>query len=306
MITSYSGTSKIWTAQGTVLSGGVNDEANNYQEPTVIYEGGSFKMWLKHGWATPQLYYYTSADGISWTPYGSNPLLSGAATEQPFVFKDGSTYYLFMHASLTGDYKRYSSSDGITWSLDSASVLALGTSGAWDDYQLGNLFVWKEGASDWRMIYEARNDAAGVWKIGYATSSDGLSWSKSGSNPVIDETGSVGGPFIYKHADGTYWLWGQRSVSGVLPTDLARYKSTNLTSWTRDPAHLVLTRATSDEGNAVTVGQIADPHLVEVNGQVYMFFGGNADGSQASGHGHIKLNIARLPLAQLVLTYEGY
>lgn len=305
MILSHGGTSKIWVTQGTVLSGGANDEDNNYQEASVLYESSTFKMWLKHGWATPQLYYYTSSDGISWTAYGSNPLLAGAAVEQPFVFKDGSTYYLYTHASLAGDYKRYSSSDGISWNLDSASVLSLGTAGAWDDSQLGNMFVWLEGANDWRMIYEARR-SGGAWKLGYATSSDGLTWSKSGSNPVLSETGSIGGPFVYKDSSGTYWMWAHRSVSSTLPTDLSRYKSTNLTSWTRNPVDNTLTRFTSDDGNTSTNGQIADPHLLEVNGQTYMYFEGNADGSQVSGHAHIKLVISRLPISQLVNTPEGY
>ena len=189
--------------------------------------------------------------------------------------------------------------------MDAENVITLGTDGAWDNFQLGNLFVWKESANDWRMIYEARQ-SGGSWKLGYATSSDGLSWSKSGSNPVITETGSVGGPFVYKNGTNDYWMWTHRSISGILPTDLVRYKSSNLTSWTRNPTDLTLTRYYSDEGNTSSVGQIADIHMVEINGLVYAWFIGNADGSQASGHAHIKLAIARVPMSQLINTSEGY
>lgn len=300
-------TSKIWTPQGTVLSGGVDDENNNYNEPNVIYEGGVFKMWVHHGWNTSQLYYYTSNDGILWTPYGSNPLLSGAACVCPFVFKSGATYYLFFTPALNQSMQRWSSTDGTTWTQDSSAVLSLGSSGTWDDYQFGNMFVWKEGATDWRMLYEARGGEE-AWKLGYATSSDGLSWTKSVSNPVISETGSIGGPFLYKSLGGTYYLWCQNSLVVTTPTDIDRYKSSNLTSWTKDPiGNNTLGRRGSDEGaDNTNNGQVADICMLEIGGQTYAWFVANPNGNAVTGHAHIKLTISRLPMEQLILTNEGY
>jgi hypothetical protein len=304
-----SGTSKIWSSPVTAVSGHPTNDESTLSEPNVIYEAGAqvlsgtvYKMWVRGGWDTPHLNYYESTDGVSWTAYGSNPLLTNVVL--PFVFKDGSTYYLYYAPTVNTQYDMRTSSDGITWSAATTSILAIGSAGAWDDSVFGNLFVWKESANDWRMIYEAKR-AGGAWHLGYATSSDGTSWSKSGSNPVLNETGSNGGPFIYKDAAGTYWMWTQRAISGELPTDIARYSSTNLTSWTRNPYNYVLTR-TSIGGNGSDNGQFADITMLTVGDQTYAWFGATTDGTASSGNMSIALAIARLPLAQLVNTSEGY
>lgn len=306
-------TSQIWTNRGTVISGSGTDNQNNLCEPSVVHEGNAqilsgtvFKMWLRRDWATPVIDYYESLDGItSWTPYASNPVLSGVW--QPFVFSYGGTLYMYAHAAAAGSpWQRHSSSNGIAWTQDSANVMAVGGAGAWDDYDFGNNFVWAESSTDWRMLYEAHR-SGGVWKLGYATSSDaGLTWSKSGSNPVIAETGSVGGPWLYKDATGNYWVWLHHSASGFVPTDIERYTSSNLTSWTKNPVTNTLARAYSDEGNGGTIGQIADFTAVEVGTQTYAWFAASPNGTANTGHFHIKLAIARLPLSQLINTNEGY
>lgn len=298
-----------WARQGAVLTAGVGDNSN-VLEPSVIREAGAqilsgtvYKMWYTSGWGTVQINYAESSDGITWTKYSSNPVLADHCRSS--VFKVSSTYYMYTANTTDTQIDLYTSSDGLAWTLDTSSTLAPGTAGAWDDGNVANTFVWKEGASDWRMLYEGKR-SSGAWRIGYATSSDGKSWSKSGSNPVITETGSLGGPFVYKAADSTYWLWVHRTVSSTLPTDLARYKSTNLTAWTRDPADRnTLLRLTADEGVNTAIGQVADPFLLEVNGQVYMWYDGSADGTQASGALRIKLAIAPMPIERLITTLEG-
>lgn len=308
----FIGTSKIWTSQGVAISAGVGDESNA-NECSVIYEAGAqiltgtvYKMWWRGGWSTvSQLNYAESSDGLSWTQYGSNPVL--ADVMYPHVFKDGSTYYLYaVPKATTGQINLWTSSDGISWTLDTEAVLSKGAGGQWDDGSvIGNNFVWKESANDWRMMYEAHT-GSGAWKIGYATSSDGRSWSKSGSNPVVSETGSVGGPFVYKNGANDYWMWVQSSASGFLPTDLSRYTSANLTSWTRTPPGLVLTRYGTDEGATTQVGQIADIVMLTVGGETWAWMAANTDGSQASGHSAIKFLKARVPMSQLIYTNEGY
>lgn len=298
-----------WARQGAVLTAGAGDGSNVY-EPSVIREAGAqilsgtvFKMWYGAGWGTLQVNYAESTDGISWTPYASNPVLAGHARN--CVIKVSTTYYMYTANSADTQIDLYSSTDGLSWSSVAASVIAPGTAGAWDDTHVANSFVWKESANDWRMLYDG-NHTTGAYHIGYATSSDGQSWSKSGSNPVLSEAGTTGGPFVYKAADGTYWMWLQRSVPTFLPTDLARYKSSNLTTWTRNPSDRnTLLRLTADEGINTAVGQVADPFLMEYNGLTYMWYSGSADGSQASGALRIKLAIAPMPLERLITTLEG-
>lgn len=298
-----------WGRQGAVLTAGVGDNSN-VLEATILYEanaqilGGTvFKIWYTGGWGNLDINYAESSDGITWTKYGSNPVLADHA--RSCILKDGSTYYLYAAKEDDSQIDLYTSADGLSWSLDTAAVIAPGAGGAWDNYSIANCFVWKEGASDWRILYEARQNA-GAFHIGYATSSNGKSWSKSGSNPVVNETGSTGGPFVHKADDGTYWLWVHHAPTGFLPTDIERYKSTNLTSWTKNPADRnTLIRLSADEGVNTTIGQVGDPMLIEVGNQVYLFYSASADGTQASGAFRIKLAIAPMTFEKLVNTLEG-
>lgn len=298
-----------WGRQGAVLTAGVGDNSN-VLEPTILYEanaqilaGTVFKMWYTGGWGNLDINYAESSDGAAWTKYDSNPVLADHA--RSCILKVSATYYLYAAKEDDSQIDLYTSADGLSWSLDTAAVIPLGGAGAWDDTHVANCHVWKEGASDWRMLYEA-NHSTGAYHIGYATSSDGQSWSKSGSNPVINETGSTGGPFVYKASDGAYWLWVHHSSTGFLPTNLERYKSTNLTSWTKNPADRnTLIRLSADEGVNTTVGQVADPMLIEVGNQVYLFYSASTDGTQAAGALRIKLAIAPMTFEKLIRTLEG-
>lgn len=303
-----------WHRDGTVLSGVAPDETNNVYEPIALYEGSPqiiagpnvFKLWYSSGVAAPGIHYAESADGQTWTKYGSNPVLNSRM--RPALLKDGATYYLFVSNGDT-QIDLYSSNDGLAWTLVSASVLALGSAGAWDATHLANSFVWKEGIGDYRMLYEANGVGVngGNWAIGYATSANLTAWTKSGSNPVITEAlRSVGGPFVYKANSGTYWAWVHHAASGSLPTDIERFRSSNLTAWTKDPASRnALSRITSDEGAGTSVGQTADPTLLELSGQTYLYYSATPDGSQASGHLHIKRATFNGTMEQLILTTEG-
>lgn len=310
----YSGAhlSAMWKPQGTVLAGVAPDATNNVLEPTVLYDinpqivGGTycFKMWYTQGWGTwadIHINYAESTDGLSWTKYASNPLTSNYARST--VLKSGSTYY--MYASYEdGRIDRLTSADGLSWTVTHTGVVAVGAGGTWDDAYLANPFVWIEGGT-WNMLYEARRVST-VWRIGLATSADGITWSKSGSNPVITETGAVGGPCVHKAADGTYWLWLHRAPSNSLPTSIYRYWSTNLTTWTRKPDHkAVVNRLGVDEGEGTEVGQTADPSVLEVNGRAYMYYSATAHGGDPSGHLHICARLSDLSLDELVRTEEG-
>lgn len=187
----------------------------------------------------------------------------------------------------TNQPRLYTSSDGITWTLDTADFIALGGAGAWDDYYFGNYFVWQESPTVWYMLYEARR-SGGVWKIGLASSSDGRSWTKSGSNPVISEDTSRGGPWVQK-IGSTYYLWLHKSGDDFLPGYLARYASTNLTTWTPWPRAALVSRIGLDEGEDTMVGGNGDVFIVDHGGTAYVFYAGSSDGTAKTGNAHIKL-----------------
>lgn len=298
-----------WAYQGVVMQGAVGDENGQIGEPTVIFEDGAqilsgrvFKMWYSGGDSPTGIFYAESRDGYVWTKLNTPVLASHA---RGAVLHDGATYYLYAVPPAGDRINLYMSSDGVAFSLDTDSVMTLGAGGAWDNSAFGNPWVWKEGPSDWRMLYEAKG-SAGIWKIGYATSSDGVTWSKSGSNPVLGATGMRGGPNVLK-TGSTYFLAAQGAPSGVLPTDLYFYTSTDLTTWTGAPAGIGYPRATADEGFGSSLGQVADAMMIEVNGQVWMWYNATIDGNGAGtpGNSKIALAIADMSLPDLVISGAG-
>lgn len=274
-----------WARQGAVIEPlGTSDTLN--AEPCVLYDTDPviltdlprvFKMWFRAGTGTTAsgfaIYYAESPSGLpgTWVRYGSALVTSCFS---PFVLKHSGVYHLYVAGGLYARIDLYTSTDGVNFTLHTSSVIASGS--GWESSNVANPFAWVEG-STWYMLYEAQGSA---WKIGLATSSDGISWTKSGSNPVISATGMRGGPHVFK-SGSTYYVFGQGATSGVLPTDIYRNQSTDLTTWSGET--LFLARSGADEGAAISVGQVADPSIVIVNGVAYFFYAATPDGNDDDG-----------------------
>jgi hypothetical protein len=207
----YSSDGIIWTPlQNAKLGGGANDLSAH--ELSIIKDGSIYKMWSNELTGTK---YRTSNDGINWSSsaisitYDVTKAWDGDRIA-PYVFKDDSTYKMYYNAS-EGNGKYYIayaySSDGLSWtepqnlgqvqdasgSTNNNLVLKQGDSSAWDGYQSGEslyqMSVLKNTDSTYEMFYGGNTNGS-TWKIGYATSADGISWTKSGSNPVLSNGGS--------------------------------------------------------------------------------------------------------------------
>lgn len=98
---------------------------------------------------------------------------------QPSVIKDGATYV--MHYTGTGEVGRVTSAsaDFATPTRSATAVVAMGATGAFDAAGVTDPVVALVSAGDYRMIYTG-TDAEGVRRVGYATSPDGIVWTKQG------------------------------------------------------------------------------------------------------------------------------
>jgi len=159
----------------------------------------------------------------TWTKYSNNPVLD---IGPPGVFDDG---HIWHHSVLFEEqtYKMWftgapvnrsagqigfaNSTDGTNWSKDSANpIVSPGAVGEWDNPIVLNPVVIRDGDT-LKMWYGGNNFNKG--RVGYATSTDGITWIKSESNPVMDsgppgswdELGAVPQTVIF---DGnTYHMW---------------------------------------------------------------------------------------------------
>lgn len=143
----------------------------------------------------------TRTDG-TWAKDGSNPLLQGgsgwetAHVKDQWLVWDGSQFVLFYAGSQTG-YPQYrigratAPAIGGPWTkYGSNPILSEGSGGAWDDggvlfpvvlYEPGETPAWKM----WHGGYDGS-----TFRVGYAYSSDGISWTKHGQVISLGAGGS--------------------------------------------------------------------------------------------------------------------
>ncbi len=301
----------IWHRSGTVLQGGSVEEYS-VQEPTLLYDAANsrFRLWFTCGWINnPGICYATSVDGVGWTRLNnaSNPSIANLYHAFIFLDSQNATYYAYGVDPYAQDagFVRYHSQDGLAWVMDAKGILSP-TGTGWSAQWNGNTYVWIEG-STWYILYEMYSGKA--WQVGEATSSDGIHWSPYTGNPVITYPGSgCGGPEMHK-VRSTYYVWATCSPRGLLPTNIYRFSSSDLHTWTRsdgNAAGAVFSRITTDEGSDSSGGQVADPSMVEVNGSTFLMYDATDTQNPRPGDGiHLKLAMAFLSIEQIVDTREG-
>jgi len=189
-----------------------------------------------------------SSDGETWTKPGSGTtqgrILASPPAEDPYLVYDPAEdqYVLYYENKTGGDNAngigRATSPDGITWTATHATVLDKGSSGAWDDQDVSSPIVWIEDGT-WYMLFEGRESGGQAGSVGLATSSDGITWTKSPSNPIFepatggtewDDTSVV--PDDCMKISGTYYMTYHGNDGATAYPGLA--SATSLTGpWTR-------------------------------------------------------------------------
>jgi len=275
-----------------------------------------------------------STDGIAWTKYSGNPVLSpgesgswdsGGVTVFPgsLMRKNDGTYYLYYsgipaHKDIYkgGQIGLATSKDLIHWEKYNGNpILTPGKPGSWDDRAVieasvvydGNYFgglksyqMWYAGVSTGDVFFYA---------IGYAESIDGVHWIKYDKNPVFERTGrtkvdfdgySVEVHHVLKY--GNWYLLLYEAIERDFPSwfriGLAYSKDGKI--WARSPNNPILDGAPLDAWDMMVV----HPSLLVDNGRILLYYVGL--GSEISAHqiGVAELNPLVLnPVSQPFLSF---
>jgi predicted GH43/DUF377 family glycosyl hydrolase len=151
-------------------------------------------MWYTHFAPTLQIGYASSKDGIHWTKHPTPVLSSGAigtwdqgGAESPSVIWNG-TYYLMYYIGSNGtfvsDVGVAFSRDMVNWQKYSGNPVLTRTPNSFDGYFIKFPAVLFNSNS-YEMWYTAQRTAGPNDTVGYASSTDGLHWTKYNGNPVI-------------------------------------------------------------------------------------------------------------------------
>jgi predicted GH43/DUF377 family glycosyl hydrolase len=144
----------------------------------------------------------TSNDGINWTKYSNNPVLSRGDSsdwdrswiESPAVLWDSAAgIYLMWYTGIDTTQWRISiglatSPDGFVWTKYSGNpVLRPGSPGSYDDMWAATPAVIKNNGR-YEMWYSGFSSTTGYTNLtmNFATSTDGIHWTKFSGNPLFD------------------------------------------------------------------------------------------------------------------------
>ncbi len=174
-------------------------DGGNVLHTEVFYDDETatwFMYWtgeMKDGYPYREIGVATSTDGVTWTAYPGNPVLSidydtttvdGIHVHMPTVVREASgTWHMFYACYQNNVGNRIchaTSREGILWD-PLGVVLDHGAAGEFDSGSLRMPDVWIDDGGTWHMWYDGTLPDEHYGPTGYATSPDGTTWTKHGA-----------------------------------------------------------------------------------------------------------------------------
>lgn len=206
----------------------------------VISNNSNYEMWYTgaDGRTYGHLGYATSRNGTQWTKNAA-PVISngpwrwnGGSIAAPSVLgPDSQGSYRMWFVGFDADFKHTeigyaAGTDATHWTKSAEPVLRVGSPESWDGNRVQNPRVLDNGNTLEMWYAGTKTDLRRV-QTGYATSSDGIHWTKNADNPVLkagpieswDDESTFVGDVIF---DGQmYWMWYTGSDGSTVRSGLA-------------------------------------------------------------------------------------
>jgi hypothetical protein len=262
-----------WTWQAMVVPPGEPGDWDSYRHQVgdIVFDGTTYHMYLSGGetflpWDSPWAVGHWTWNALTqeWDPDPNNPVLTpepgqwdGYTIYTVAVLDDGGIFKMWYGAAANSPdtlYTGYATSDdGSEWEKYPGNPLPglePGVPGEWDDGGWSAGTVLFDGASYhlWSTVTKVEGPVPGTWRIGYATSPDGLVWTKHpepvlvGSAPWEDNRVYL--PEVVPMGGG-YAMWYSAVVAGG-EAAIGYAVSPDGIHWGRWPGNPVLTPSCPD------------------------------------------------------------
>jgi predicted GH43/DUF377 family glycosyl hydrolase len=166
--------------------------------PTVLFEGGKFRMWF----CTGSVDLAESTDGVGWSVVATGVLSAGAAGTfdawgvlYPSVLHEGGAFTLWCTGFDGQAYAigRATSADGQAWTRSPPTpVLARGAAADYDNHAVAMPRVARRGGELvlWYGAYDTSKTDPGPYRIASADSADGIAFNRRGVSIELAASGA--------------------------------------------------------------------------------------------------------------------
>lgn len=268
----------------------MNDwDQNRVYAPSLTIKNGKYKMWYSgSNDSKRQIGYAQSDDPINFIRTNTSPTIPwnlinihDIGIEHPEILINSSNqqsdYTMwFNRMNQYGNFNLYNitSNDGVIW-FNQTELIFDQTSTTWDiQGRTAPSVIYDVSNQIYRMWYTAVGSGNFTsWRIGYATSKDGINWTKhptpvlQADQPWEKTAGNNGvGNASVLFEDGIYHMFYHAD------RDIGHATSADGINWTKDPNNPVLTPGS--DPSAFDYRRVMDPFILKKDSLYYMWYTG--------------------------------
>ncbi len=188
-------------------------------DPFIVQDiSGTYWMFYEAAnwdWDLVQIGVATSTNGIDWTRVQTTPVLTPGSPGDwdekwvldPMVLLDGGGFKLWYSALDNGWTRRIgyvTSTNGLDWTKHPNNPVFEGVPGEWDEGRAAHPFIYYDG--NYHMWYDSNR------AIGYVTSTNGITWTRFLTGPVLEPGASLFIDVNYAHE----WVEGRTTPNATV------------------------------------------------------------------------------------------